>query len=186
MNLNASSKYIRVGCEECPSDCKIISGSYELKGEETNSIKIPSGYELYDGNNKISGTIYNDEDTELLFGCDKSDSKKTSNVTINSSDEIKNLKLAGNLTCEEIIGPAGISVVKLFIVAIRIFTPIIMIVLSSYDFMECIPNKDEDAMFKAWKRLETRAIITVLIMLLPTFLNVISRLFEIFDSCSIW
>lgn len=186
MNLDASSKYIRVGCEECPNDCKIISGSYELEGDEINSITIPSGYTLYDDGNKIDNTIYNNKNTELLFGCNEKSEKIVNNANGTISKDSMNLKLGGKTTCENIIGPGGISIVKLFIVVIRILTPILMIVLSSYDFMECVPNKDDDAMFKAWKRLETRAIVAVLIMLLPTLLNLVTKLFGIFDSCSIW
>lgn len=194
-NLNASSKYIKVGCKECESNCYILNGEYETSisnNEEYNSISIPSGFSIYDGSKKItSNKIYYKNDSGLLFGCKDDNNDNDNDTTNNSNNKSTNdgeidVKVGDTLTCEEILGNNGKTLVKIFIIAIRILAPILMIVLSSYDFMISIPNKDPDEMFKAWKRVETRAIVVALIMLLPTLLNVISKLFGIFDSCSIW
>lgn len=114
------------------------------------------------------------------------DTETTTPSTPNSYDEDIVVNPTKAATCEKIIGDAGVSLVKIFIVVIRIFTPILLIALSAKDFMAAVPAQDEEATMKAWKTMGTRAIITIIIMLLPTFINVIGKMFNMFDSCSIW
>lgn len=197
-NIEASSKYITVGCKECSNKCYIISGNYDTKEKEGYSIiNIPSGYNIYsNGGSRISKIYYKTESNELLFGC-KEDKKSNETVSnINSSTEktssntskgdIEIPELAGEKECEEIIGETGQVLVKAGIVAVRIITPILLFTLSTYEFMKVIPSKDEDDLQKTWKRFGTRCVITVIIMLMPTLLNLVSSLTGTFDSCGIW
>ena len=203
INLEASSKYITVGCKECSNKCYIVNGTYDnsISVEKTgySSISIPSGYSIYSSDgSKISTSklYYKTESNELLFGC-KEDKKN--NVTVNTTNsstektnsntnnnEIGIPELAGEKKCEEIIGENGQVLIKAGIVAVRIITPILLFTLSTFEFMKVIPSKDEDGLQKAWKRFGTRCIITVIIMLIPTFLNLLSDLTGAFDSCGIW
>lgn len=89
-------------------------------------------------------------------------------------------------SCGDILGTSGQSLVKAFIIGIRILTPILLFLFTAFEFAKAIPAQDEEALSKAWKRFGTRAIITVLIMLLPTFMNLIGQLIGIFDNCNIW
>ncbi|MBQ3142496.1 MAG: hypothetical protein IJB82_03215 [Bacilli bacterium] len=185
ISLNADSKYIRVGCKECKSNCYVKSGKIFKESEidnkeDYNSINVPSNFTVYEGSKKISRKIYYDKDEELLFGC------KNSTTKTDEDEGNLNIKIGDELTCEELLTDNAKLFVKYAIVFIRIISPILMIVLSSFDFMKAISSKDDDELKKAFKRLETRGIILVLIMLLPTIINILSRLFGVFDSCSIW
>lgn len=200
--VDASSKYISLGCKECSTKCYIVSGSYDksITSEKNgySTINIPSGYNIYssDGSKVSSSKIYyKTESNELLFGCKNED--KNNNQTTDKKDSptedfsssknsIEVPELAGEKKCEDIIGKNGQVLIKAGIIALRIITPILLFTLSTYEFMKVIPSKDEEGLQKAWKRFGTRCAITVIIMLIPTLLNLISDLTGVFDSCGIW
>lgn len=116
---------------------------------------------------------------------DSNDSEDSGGST-GTNPTIPGINIGNSTSCSEILGNGGQSIVKVFIVVIRIFAPILLIALSAKDFMAAIPAQDEEATMKAWKTMGTRAIITIIIMLLPTFLNLMGKLFNIFDSCDVW
>ena len=89
-------------------------------------------------------------------------------------------------SCGDILGTSGQSLVKAFIIGIRILTPILLFLFTAFEFAKVIPTQDEEALVKTWKRFGTRSIIAVLIMLLPTFMNLIGQLVGAFDNCGIW
>lgn len=210
LDINAASRYIRIGCETCPDSCQIVSGEYETSEKEGYSpITIPNGFTLYDNNREIThDRIYYTNENRVLFGCDSSEeetqsennSSNNDSNTTNDNSNTDNKSSANNLikdgkfnvefgeteSCEDLLGESGVGLIKLGIVALRIITPILLVILSAQDFMNAIPNKDEDEMLKAWKRLEYRAIALVLIILLPTLINLLGQLFGMFNSCGIW
>lgn len=196
-NLEASSKYIKVGCKECETKCYIVSGTVSSKDissetDDYSSISIPSEFTIYSNDGvKISSSriYYSTKSNELLFGCKNeknnslTDTKKSETT---NKGKIETPELAGEKKCEEIIGENGQVLIKAGIVAVRIITPILLFTLSTFEFMKVIPSKDEEGLQKAWKRFGTRCVITVIIMLIPTFLNLLSDLTGAFDSCGIW
>lgn len=56
---------------------------------------------------------------------------------------------------------------------IRIIAPLLVILLSVYEFIVAIANKDDDALKKANSRLIRRLILVVVLFLLPTLLNLL-------------
>lgn len=96
------------------------------------------------------------------------------------------LEVGSEMSCEDIIGKNGQILVKFGLLAVRIITPILLFILTAFEFMKAIPQQDEDAIIKAWKRFGTRGVIAAIIMLLPTFLNILGMLTGIFDNCGIW
>lgn len=117
---------------------------------------------------------------------DPNDLDEETREMLKNQEDTMSITKGGELTCFGILGNNGSAIVKFFIIVIRILTPILLFLLTAAEFMKAIPAQDEDAMIKAWKKFGTRAIITVLIMLLPTFLNILGTLTGLFDSCGIW
>ena len=60
---------------------------------------------------------------------------------------------------------------------IKVLGPILVVVLSSIDFIKVIAKGDDDAMGKAQKKLFTRLVLAILLFLVPTLVEVILDLF---------
>ena len=60
---------------------------------------------------------------------------------------------------------------------IKVLGPILVVVLSSSDFIKVIAKGDDDAMGKAQKKLFTRLVLAILLFLVPTLVEVILDLF---------
>ena len=69
---------------------------------------------------------------------------------------------------------------------IRIITPIILITFGMLDFTKAIGQNDSDALQKAIKTFTKRAIICVIIFLIPTLVNFLMNITGISDgTCGI-
>ena len=62
---------------------------------------------------------------------------------------------------------------------IKVLGPILVIVLSSVDFMKVIIKSDDDAMQKAGKKLGYRLILAALLFFIPTVVEVLLGIFGI-------
>ena len=60
---------------------------------------------------------------------------------------------------------------------IKVLGPILVVVLSSIDFIKVIAKGDDDAMAKAQKKLFTRLVLAILLFLIPTLVAVLLDLF---------
>ena len=60
---------------------------------------------------------------------------------------------------------------------VKVIGPILVVVLSSVDFIKVIAKGDDDAMAKAQKKLFTRLVLAVLLFLIPTLVEVLLDLF---------
>lgn len=89
-------------------------------------------------------------------------------------------------TCEDLLTTNAKKAIQLGIIAIRIIAPVLLFVLSLKEFLQAIASQKDDAVQTAWKKFGVRAGVTVAIMLIPTFLNIIFRLTGQFDNCGIW
>ena len=180
-------------CNDCRDKC-IVDGVFSVKKKDTSGaginnkcvqITVDNLYVLY--NNKESKALKGDflcgttnNIDNVKYTCD--DQYNLEDTEIDTSINFK----PGSISCEELLDGNPILFVKLFIIIIRVLSPILLIALSAADFMKAISQQEEDAALKAWKRFGTRCIIVTIIMLLPTILNILSRLFDVFDSCGIW
>lgn len=80
-------------------------------------------------------------------------------------------------TCEEIVGESFLKWLdeNVFMI-IRIGVPILLILLTSFDFAKVVFNDDKEGMSNAFKRFTKRAIAAVLIFLTPTIIMLIANL----------
>ena len=65
---------------------------------------------------------------------------------------------------------------------IKVLGPILVVVLSSVDFIKVTAKGDDEAMAKAQKKLFTRLALAVLLFLIPTLVSVILDLFGLTSS----
>lgn len=84
-------------------------------------------------------------------------------------------------TCEEILGSSGVKILKTIKSIIFVVCPIILIVLGTLDFAQAVFAQSEDGIKKAQQKFVKRLIITVVIFLVPSVLQVILNL-----AHSIW
>ena len=180
-------------CEKCSGKC-IIEGKFDERNsdqsEKTYKCVKRTANNLYKYNNnaltKVSGNYlcaYTSNISSAFSYVCEDEYNFNSNLTDYESEI--NAEIS-SVSCEELLEGNPELFVKLFIIVIRVGAPILLIALSAADFMKAISKQEEDALVKAWKTFGTRCVIVVLIMLLPTLLNILSRLFGIFDSCGIW
>lgn len=191
-----NSDNTQAGCNNCNGKCMIYYSQYGGKLSGT----CPEGF--YCPTLKESVVVYNTitkKRTETIAAGTTIQSKDSSGITFFCEEDNAGASTAENIdttlpgwnitpaaTCEELLGTSARQVIKLGIIAIRILTPLLLIILSGREFLRAIASQDQDALVKAWKTLGKRSIIGVAIMLLPTIVNLIGSLFGIFDSCGIW
>lgn len=70
---------------------------------------------------------------------------------------------------------------------IKVVGPILVVILSSIDFLKVIVKSDDEAMSKAQKKLIIRMILALLLFLIPTIVQVILQVFGIYGdpTCNI-
>lgn len=186
-------------CNKCSSEEQcIVEGNYSINKnkipkESCIQVSVNNLYVLY--NSKLSKAtqgyyLCSPNSKKPKYRCGKIDS--TNKDTGDLENLLGGIQIGDELTCEELLcgnekKPCNAQLfVKLGIIVLRVISPILLIALSAADFMKAISQQEEDAMIKAWKRFGTRCVIVVIIMLLPTILNILSTLLGIFDSCGIW
>lgn len=87
-----------------------------------------------------------------------------------------------NLNCAQIVGDNVIAFFNLAYMIIKIGAPVLLTVLSMMDFMKATAE-GEDEMKTATKKLIKRAIIVVIIFVLPTFIRMIGTLTGLDTTC---
>jgi len=80
------------------------------------------------------------------------------------------------MTCEQLIGPELKQILKEAFSIIRIAAPILAVVLIGKDIVVAVASGKEDDMKKAQKNMIKRLIILVVIMFIPTIVNIILSL----------
>lgn len=69
--------------------------------------------------------------------------------------------------------------VQLILNVIKVVGPILVVILSSIDFIKVIVKSDDEAMSKAQKKLIMRLILVLLLFLIPTIVQVLLGMFNI-------
>lgn len=111
---------------------------------------------------------------KLFDGETEEDDKQTSdgtNAGTISEDE---------MTCEDILGPNLQKILKLFITILRVAGMAIIIVSGSISALQAVGNPDKMKEFQ--KKMISMGIILIVIVLLPTLINVIASIFG-FEKC---
>ena len=67
---------------------------------------------------------------------------------------------------------------------IRVVGPILVIILSSFDFIRVIINNDDEAMGKAQKKLVMRLVLVALLFFIPTLVEVLLRIFNLTSTAT--
>ena len=86
-------------------------------------------------------------------------------------------------TCGELLGPNGVKLIKFAINSIRLIAAIIAIVNGMMIMIPPITSKDYSSLQKAAKKLVFMLIILLAILMLPTIIRIIGRVFEYDLSC---
>ena len=77
----------------------------------------------------------------------------------------------GEVTCTELLGDELISIIGTSSLLICVFAIVLIVVLSSSDFVKAIASSDEDILKKSASRLKIRLISVVLLLLMPILVN---------------
>ena len=88
-----------------------------------------------------------------------------------------------SMTCKQIVGENGVKLIKFGITTIRIAGAIIAIVVGMMNFIPAVAKKDNDELQRAAKKSIYMAIILVLILILPTIIGVIAKMFDFDVTC---
>lgn len=106
----------------------------------------------------------------------KMDSNILSNtVNIAAGNCVENDSILGDPECEDSVA----WLVQLVLNIIKIAGPILVILLSSVDYIMVIVKSDNDAFQKAQKKLVTRLILAMLLFVVPVIVQVILGVFGI-------
>lgn len=125
---------------------------------------VPQDYIILKGSeyklvSNITSEIRNDGNVQIFASAEK-----ISSINNLSTEEIK-------LTCQNIFGKNFLNFLRENLyVPFVIAVPIILIVLTSIDFMKVIFSDDKDSLKKAWSKFSKRIVVTIIILLIPTIL----------------
>ncbi|MDD4187626.1 MAG: hypothetical protein PHX04_02545 [Bacilli bacterium] len=75
--------------------------------------------------------------------------------------------------CTGLLGPELKKDLEQILKIIRIAGPLIVVILSSVEFIGAIANKDDDALKKCTQKLATRLILVAVLFFLPILLNIL-------------
>lgn len=90
----------------------------------------------------------------------------------------KSNSILGDVDCEDSVA----WLVQQILNYIKIIGPILVVLLSSVDFIKVIVKSDDEAMAKAQKKLIMRLILAVLLFLIPTLVQTVLQIFGITGS----
>lgn len=99
-------------------------------------------------------------------------------VYIGATCNDKSNALLGDPNCEDSVA----WLVQLILNIIKVVGPILVILLSSVDFIVVIIKSDNDQFQKAQKKLITRLILALLLFLVPTIVQILLQIFGISGS----
>lgn len=144
-------------------------------------------------NEKLNnGELTDDEATKAINNYDISNSDlsnqfngATTEIESGSGDfKIPDIPIKGNtLNCKELVGENLSKIIKLIITILQIAGAIIAIVNGMILLIPALVSKDAEALKGAEKKCITMAIVLVLIILLPTLLTFLSKIFGYDLSC---
>lgn len=99
----------------------------------------------------------------------------TNTINIAASNCVESDAILGDPECEDSVA----WLVQLILNVIKILGPILVILLSSIDFIMVIVKSDNEAFQKAQKKLITRLILALLLFIVPVIVEVILSVFGI-------
>lgn len=169
---------------DLPTSACVVKNSSNTASGTTSTFKTV--YTLSTDQNKCDlskdnvGAVTND-DVEIGNEYDAVSAGKTGELNLAAGDN------GGDMTCDDYFGPEGsrnslYDVLKTVITAVRIGTPILLILLTMVDFTKATTN--DEALPKAKKHAVTRAIVAVIIFMLPSLVNLVFALIGM-ESCII-
>ncbi len=167
--------------DKCPT-----SGLYYYETEKVNPkyLCISLKEKVSCPNNTFAGPWKSLTLLGEVTGYDDDDNPIYSDTGDNGFSSIDN---SGNLSCEEILGKAGVKLLHDAFLLMRIAAPILFIALNMLDFMKGISGDAKREMNVGFNHIVIRSVCCALLYLLPYLLNVIFKLAGIiaFDSCGI-
>lgn len=98
-------------------------------------------------------------------------------------EDLAAIKISGTIfSCEKLLGDEVLDVLEIIFLIIRIAAPIVLIVMTMLDFARAIAASGDDALQKSISKFIKRLIITVIIFLIPTFINFLMDITGISDG----
>ncbi|MBO7079369.1 MAG: hypothetical protein J6W64_06120 [Bacilli bacterium] len=114
-------------------------------------------------------------DKDSISIVDKSSSNLISNtISIAKSCPPTNAVL-GDVDCEDSVA----WLIQMILNVVKVIGPILVVILSSVDFIMVIVNSDNDKFQKAQKKLITRLVLAALLFLVPVIVQVLLQVFGI-------
>lgn len=177
----------------------IESSQYEkIKGNDSYKNKQVSSSTLHE-NLRYSGASYTNEDCGWIVSAIISDPQKAmelskkpddaaENITFNKCNNTKNADLVekvkkyandedytqksySEISCSNIFGEKLLPQIKTGFLVICVIGIVILVFTMSGDFIKSIASGDADNMAETFKKAKTRIIATVILLLLPIFVN---------------
>lgn len=112
---------------------------------------------------------------------EKNDSNLLSNtINIAASKCPPSKAILGDVDCEDSVA----WLVQIIFNIVKIVGPILVVLLSSVDFIMVIIKSDNDQFQKAQKKLITRLVLALLLFLIPTIVQVLLQVFGITGSAT--
>ena len=107
------------------------------------------------------------------------------NVLAENGPEMPDIDIAGGtMSCSELLGKGGTSLIKLFITGVRIVAVIIAVVIAMLKFIPPIMNGNPDGELKKALKSTTKLLVVLAIVVsFPSILRLIGKLFSFDLSC---
>ena len=88
-----------------------------------------------------------------------------------------------NIPCNQLLGSSMVTLIKSARVFLQFLGVGIAVLRGMMSFLPAITNKDPNALQKAFKQFTTIMIVLVLVLVLPSLVRLVGKLFELDLSC---
>ena len=87
--------------------------------------------------------------------------------------------------CKDILDPEVVKFLQQIFNVFKYLAPILVLVFSTMDFVKAAASQDKEALKKASKTALKRALLAILLFIIPTLLNYLFRLLGFSGTCDI-
>lgn len=201
INFSTLSCKLKEKCGTSNADTALYlgrKGTLESNGYSSGEAKSQAASEVFKNNSEMQSCVIMNSVLTSSEQKQQADTYDSVNNDVDQSiDEVKehfddvheNFKIPdisikdNTLNCKELVGENLSKIIKLIITILQIAGAIIAIVNGMITLIPAVVSKDAEALKGAEKKCITMAIVLVLIILLPTLLMFLSKMFDYDLSC---
>lgn len=201
INFSTLSCKLKEKCGTSNADTALYlgrKGTLESQGYSSGGAKSQAASEVFKNNSEMQSCVIMNSVLTSSEQKQQADTYDSVNNDVDQSiDEVKehfddvheNFKIPdisirdNTLNCKELVGENLSKIIKLIITILQIAGAIIAIVNGMITLIPAVVSKDAEALKGAEKKCITMAIVLVLIILLPTLLMFLSKMFGYDLSC---